>query len=737
MDGWMGCWDAGRASLWPMLTRVSVGAGVPFADGQAPRVCKLSGTAGGGAGGVGCAGDGVGSHRFFGRGDRLWVGGVVIPAWVPAEGAGIDAAYRRRRVIAFGHGVLRACVRGDEEVVVMWMQATGGVQQPLRKVMFAGIPSGWDCVRPLCARGVGFPIRRFPEYGKGSRRVSDGGSVEFPCSDSGTDGGPGGAVPRCQGWLCAGILRAHRGTGVRNGSLGVHMRVCARAENPGVDRGTDRWCGYNASPRALPFLPFPSPPHTYTIHDDDDNNSPEMLLCPMERGLGALGVLPHEILQHILFLLVAQTPLGPPSALIPVRLTSKALDAVAGSAALLRRVFRLKFDAGAVTRRLFDPSAQDLAAQLVASCRVLRSLRKGLPARPGDDAADAGMGSGSGETTMRGSVEREREVDMGVEDTLFGALLLMLDNDGRNFAQLEHAGVHAYVDAYVARRLWDGARDNAGWPVEDAAGACALWVMWLTIDRERLVAETPLERENVVLSILPFVFLIHRYPASEAPPNHFHLPLRDASAAVSGPSRTRRAPRSTPRTPRASLHTGHRRQRTRTKTTRRTTGSSRPTLTISGKQRTHRYPHPFFAFAYADAHRAAGARPAAVPALPPRARAVRAVLPRPIRARAALGERRRQAPIRRRREVRPFGVPGHLPRDRADAVRRWWGVQVEAARAMQAQAVAAGQQHNLNHLNHHQHNQQQNQHQHQHQQPAAAQALPIPPMPAHIQPPLV
>ncbi|KAF8971877.1 hypothetical protein BDZ97DRAFT_1913764 [Flammula alnicola] len=154
-----------------------------------------------------------------------------------------------------------------------------------------------------------------------------------------------------------------------------------------------------------------------------------------------------------------------------------------------------KFDVGAVTRRLFHPYTDDLAEQLVHACRLLQALRR-------RDVHDIDAGS-----------------------HLFTALMLMLDNDGKNYAQLEWAGVHAYVGEFVKQKLWVGREANDGWPLDNQENACALWLMWLTIDRQRLLAESLREREEMVLRILPYVFLHHRYPASAAPPNHFHLPL--------------------------------------------------------------------------------------------------------------------------------------------------------------------------------------------------------------------
>ncbi|PPQ70260.1 hypothetical protein CVT25_013297 [Psilocybe cyanescens] len=215
----------------------------------------------------------------------------------------------------------------------------------------------------------------------------------------------------------------------------------------------------------------------------------------------SLTSLPLEPLQHIAFHLVARTPLGPPGALLPLLLVSRHVHAaLTSSPALLARIFRLKFDVSAVTRRLFAPHARDLAAQLVAACELLRFLRTAPSPH---------------------HIEATSHLDT--------ALLMMLDNDGKNYAQLAHAGIHAFLRAYAHTRLWEGREENEGWPRDSQANAATVWLLWLTVERTHLLAESPTERELAISTILPFVVLPQRYAASYAPPNHFSLPLRHPS----------------------------------------------------------------------------------------------------------------------------------------------------------------------------------------------------------------
>ncbi|CAA7264935.1 unnamed protein product [Cyclocybe aegerita] len=211
----------------------------------------------------------------------------------------------------------------------------------------------------------------------------------------------------------------------------------------------------------------------------------------------SLHALPTELLHNIAQALVATNPLGPPRELIPLILTCRAWHAIFTADTLLAAICRLKFDTAAVTRRAFTPHTHDLAEQLVHACTLLRAIRAG------------------------------DVYDIDAHEHLFTAYMLMLDNDGKNYAQLEWAGMGAYVARFVRRRLWEECAANEGWPVDNAANACALWLMWMTTTREKLHAETPQEREELVLQILPFVVLPQRPRPTQYP--HYLDPARSQS----------------------------------------------------------------------------------------------------------------------------------------------------------------------------------------------------------------
>ncbi|KAF9055743.1 hypothetical protein BJ165DRAFT_441283 [Panaeolus papilionaceus] len=224
--------------------------------------------------------------------------------------------------------------------------------------------------------------------------------------------------------------------------------------------------------------------------------------------------IPIELLSNIALSLLAQQPLGPPTQLLPLLLTNKAIYHALSSNAFLAKVCRLKLDVSAIERRAFKPADAHLASHLVKSFRMIKQLRRKFTARtylphylPSD---------------MPSLCDDDELRDVDILPELY---LLRLDSDGKNYAQLEYAGIRDFVRDFVLNRLYDDAELNDGWPLENAQNSCALWLMWMFTLKEDLHKETPEERESIVRKILPYCTLTHRYAASEAPPNHFHLPL--------------------------------------------------------------------------------------------------------------------------------------------------------------------------------------------------------------------
>lgn len=165
---------------------------------------------------------------------------------------------------------------------------------------------------------------------------------------------------------------------------------------------------------------------------------------------------PCEVLEKVALELVRVEPLGTPHQLLPLLLTSRAVNAalsIRSNAPLYAQICRFKFDVGAVTRRAFTPGVRDLSDHLVQMCNLVRFLQ-------------------------RGDIH-----DVETSEQLLAAFVCMLDNDGKNRAQLEHAGIGAFVRRVVRERLDEGKEENDMWPQSNMLNACALWLMWMFTTR--------------------------------------------------------------------------------------------------------------------------------------------------------------------------------------------------------------------------------------------------------------
>ncbi|KAJ7632731.1 hypothetical protein FB45DRAFT_913313 [Roridomyces roridus] len=213
-----------------------------------------------------------------------------------------------------------------------------------------------------------------------------------------------------------------------------------------------------------------------------------------------LCTIPPEVLEHVAYQLACLTPLGPPSDLVPLLLTCKKVRSRLSGNTLYSRIFSFKFDDGAVKRRAFLPTPGQYFDQLKLYCTLLQRLSAPFPA---DDC----------------------------DDLLFGVYLMMLENDGRNAAQLIHAGLTSYLDNFLRTRMWSDA--SHGWPTSRTSVSCALWLVWMMSTRETLMDESPARREEIIQLVLPFVLVPFRYASAFAPINHWRFPLhRNDTARV-------------------------------------------------------------------------------------------------------------------------------------------------------------------------------------------------------------
>ncbi|KAK2462883.1 hypothetical protein APHAL10511_005081 [Amanita phalloides] len=213
-----------------------------------------------------------------------------------------------------------------------------------------------------------------------------------------------------------------------------------------------------------------------------------------------LLLVPNEILANIALHLASLSPLALPDLLLPLRSAAKTLDfrlSPSANPSLYARIFRFKFDYSAVCRRAFVPDARNYADHLIHYYKLLAAIQRR---------------------------------DFDADDTasiLFAAYIMMLENDGKNRAQLELAGIDLYLDAYVRKYMYHpfDRMTNDGWPRDNTANACALWLIWMFTTPEKLRDESIEEREQIASSALPFASIPFRYASAHAPPLHFKLPL--------------------------------------------------------------------------------------------------------------------------------------------------------------------------------------------------------------------
>ncbi|OAX41019.1 hypothetical protein K503DRAFT_736495 [Rhizopogon vinicolor AM-OR11-026] len=212
--------------------------------------------------------------------------------------------------------------------------------------------------------------------------------------------------------------------------------------------------------------------------------------------------LPTEILEDIAFHLLDHDT----SSIVPLLQSSKRINAVlafSNNSHLYSRLFRSTFDYAASARRLGARThdAPHLAHQLTRYSSALSCIRRGNIYASDDHLLAAFSAS----------------------------FALLTENDAKNRHHLEAAGLPDFVDEFVRKRLYEDCNSSNGWPQESPINSLALWLLWHTSTDERLKAETPARRSEIIKLVLPFVIVPFRYPSAHAPHNHFTMPLTDNS----------------------------------------------------------------------------------------------------------------------------------------------------------------------------------------------------------------
>lgn len=209
----------------------------------------------------------------------------------------------------------------------------------------------------------------------------------------------------------------------------------------------------------------------------------------------------------------------PPTELHALQLVCKHLHSLLNIAAnprLYARVFRSKFDTAAIGRRFGKSalSSLSLANELRRRCVLLKRMRACVTssALRSDDAP--------------GLDESEQSLD----EMLWLAYLMMLENDGLNYEQLCWAQLHSFLALHHASEMLDGAI-QPGYPSEAVHKALALHLVYLLTDPEQLALEPRSEAAERLFVLRPYVFAAHKFDAFMAPWTLRNLPVSSSSAA--------------------------------------------------------------------------------------------------------------------------------------------------------------------------------------------------------------
>ncbi|KAJ7440732.1 hypothetical protein FB451DRAFT_1191382 [Mycena latifolia] len=331
------------------------------------------------------------------------------------------------------------------------------------------------------------------------------------------------------------------------------------------------------SPSSLPRLESPPNLRVLPRLSPPPHDSP-----PQHTSSSPLLTLPPELLTFIALHLATRPPnLGPPSALLPLLRTCRALHAriaFSENAALWGAIGRAKFALPVSPPYPFtasDPWHHKGGApggSLKAAAHALRTHCAALSVLRSDDIHAPGAGSALvhaygmlvsdrwGKAPLGASREGLPPLPEGLgsasgADKDEGGGTLHRKAEGKNRRQLAWAGAREFALRFVRERLYEGRYGEAdprdgggaavgkgwrvGWPQDTDAAAAALWVLWFFEGWDTLRAEPEAARRALMALLLPFVVAPFRYPSALCPPHHYSVPL--LPSMVDGPNGEQRA----------------------------------------------------------------------------------------------------------------------------------------------------------------------------------------------------
>ncbi|KAF9037364.1 hypothetical protein BDZ89DRAFT_982639 [Hymenopellis radicata] len=182
-----------------------------------------------------------------------------------------------------------------------------------------------------------------------------------------------------------------------------------------------------------------------------------------------LASVPQEIVEHVAYLVATDTIVGPPIDLISLVSTSRHFYSglsITKNLNLYANIFTFKFDTGVATRRL----GVDKLTQSVLTEELQRRfiLLKRIRART--------------ESSLEQCDPRKPEDRTRLRETLFGAYLLMLENEGKNELHLRAYGIDDWLNEYWFREQGSSLATSAlkadRWPDQNEEHALAMWLFW-------------------------------------------------------------------------------------------------------------------------------------------------------------------------------------------------------------------------------------------------------------------
>lgn len=201
----------------------------------------------------------------------------------------------------------------------------------------------------------------------------------------------------------------------------------------------------------------------------------------------------------------------PPTPLYALQLTCRRLHSLlslTSNPRLYARVFRSTFDTSAISRRFPSTTLTsiNLAEELRRRCTLLQRMRQCV--------LDATLNPETYELT---------ESESSIEELLWLAYLMMLENDGLNYQALCWAQLHSFLAIHHASEMLESAI-SPGYPSDSVHKALALHLLYLLTDPEQLALEPKEEAVEKLFVLRPFVFAAHKFDAYLAPWTLRNLP---------------------------------------------------------------------------------------------------------------------------------------------------------------------------------------------------------------------